>query len=172
MNSASLRRIAGVGLVVGPVFGIAGSLVVSPSLRGMLWGIDGTALVVATALLTIYYARGGNELAAGGFLVFALGQTLVVSSAAMDLTASAPSFGAGTALWAAGLALVSATGLMPLLIRSTGFVSAALFAASAWLIFTGRPLTPLSQPLPTFAFPVFAITLLGWAWVHFRRARP
>jgi hypothetical protein len=37
-------------------------------------------------------------------------------------------------------------------------------------IFSGRALTPLSQPLPFFAYPFLAATLFGWAWTHYRDA--
>ena len=30
----------------------------------------------------------------------------------------------------------------------------------------GGGLTPLSVPLPFYAYPFLAATLLGWAWVH------
>jgi hypothetical protein len=35
-------------------------------------------------------------------------------------------------------------------------------------IFVGEPLTPLSRPLPFFAYPFLAATLFGWAWTHYR----
>ena len=44
-------------------------------------------------------------------------------------------------------------------------------AASGLVIGMGRGLTPLSEPLPFFAYPVLAITLFGWAWVHYRDDR-
>ena len=49
-------------------------------------------------------------------------------------------------------------------------VGCVLFAVVAVQLFMGRALTPLSQPLPFFAYPFLAITLLGWAWVHYRNA--
>src|SRR5262244_1331215 len=96
------------GLVIGAVLGMAGTFVPSASLRGLLWGLDGIALIVATALLTIHHFRRGNDTVAAGFLVFVVGETLVLSSAAMDLAASGPLFEAGTKLWATSLDLVSA----------------------------------------------------------------
>jgi hypothetical protein len=35
-------------------------------------------------------------------------------------------------------------------------------AAAGFLVFVA--LTPLSQPLPFFAYPFLAATLCGWAW--------
>src|SRR4051794_2399630 len=118
MTDLRLRVVAATGLVIGAVLGMAGTFAPSASLRGLAWGIDGTALIISAALLTVHHLRRGNDLAAAGFLVFAVGETLLVSGAAATLEASTPSFGAGAALWAAGLILVSWSGTMPLLVRS------------------------------------------------------
>jgi len=167
-DDSRLRRTAAVGLVVGAVLGIAGTFVPSSALRGLAWGLDGTALVVAAALLAIHHVRRGNALVAAGFLVFLAGETLVLSGAAMTLEASAPSFGAGVGLWAASLVLVGASGIMPAWVRVVGFIGALLFAVVAVRIFMGAALTPLSKPLPFFAYPLLAATLFGWAWAHDR----
>ena len=50
---------------------MAGSMVDGQPLRAVLWGIDGTGLIVATSLLALVHFRLGNDLAAGGFLVYA-----------------------------------------------------------------------------------------------------
>ncbi len=171
MSGSPLRFIAASGLVIGALLGMAGTFAPSASLRGLAWGLDGTALVVATALLTIHYVRKGNDLAAAGFLVFVAGEALILSGAAMDLEASAPSFGAGVALWSASLASVGASRAMPALVSGVGLVGSLLFAVVAVQIFLGYPLTPLSEPLPFFAYPFLAATLLGWAWVIYRGAR-
>jgi hypothetical protein len=168
MSDSRLRRIAAAGLVVGAILGMAGTFAPSPSLRGLAWGVDGTALTVAVALLTIHHVRRGNDVAAAGFLVFAVGEALILSGSAMDLEASAPSFASGAALWAAALVLVSADRVMPPVVRGVGLVAALLLAVVAVQIFSGRMLTPLSRPLPFFAYPFLAATLFGWAWVHYR----
>lgn len=168
MSDSRLRLIAASGLVVGAVLGMAGTFVPSVSLRGLAWGLDGIALVVAAALLTIHYFRRGNDLVAAGFLVFVVGEALIVAGAAMDLASSAPLFAAGVGLWAASLTLISASNVMPFWIRGVGFLAALLFAVVATQIFSGRALTALSQPLPFFAYPFVVATLFGWAWVSYR----
>jgi hypothetical protein len=171
MNDPRLRIVAPSGLVIGAVLGMAGTFVASDSLRGLLWGLDGIALIVASALLTIHHFRRGHDLVAAGFLVFVVGESLILAGAAMDLVASAPLFGAGIGLWAASLTMVSASAVMPPWVRGTAVIAGLLFAVAAVQIFTGRALTPLSQPLPFFAYPFLAATLFGWAWVHYRDAR-
>jgi len=107
VNDRRLVVLAAAGLAVGGVFGLAGTFAPSAALRGLAWGIDGLALVMASALLTLRYYRHNEDMVAAGFLVFAIGEGLIVSGAAMDLAASVPSFGAGAGLWAVALALIS-----------------------------------------------------------------
>jgi hypothetical protein len=169
MNSNSLRAIVTIGLVTGAVLGLAGAVVPSASLRGVLWGIDGTALVVATALLALYYLRQGNDIVAGGFLVFAIGEGVILSGVAMNpITGSIPSFGAGASLWAAALALVSVPRVFPIIVRVLGLIASLLFLITVLQVFSGAALTPLTKPLPFVAYPFFVLTLLGWAWVHWK----
>ena len=69
--------VAAIGLVIGAVLGMAGTFAGSASLRGLAWGLDGTALIVGAALLTVHHFRRGNEVAAAGFLVFVVGEGLI-----------------------------------------------------------------------------------------------
>ena len=156
--------IAPLCLVVGAILGLAGSFAPSASLRGLAWGVDGTALIVAAALLAVHFLRRDSQLVAAGFLVFIAGEVLVVSGSAMSLEAGAPVFAAGAGLWAAALLLISAPPVMPLPVRATGGLAALLFGATALQVYGGRGLTSLTQPLPFFAYPVFVLTLVGWAW--------
>jgi len=158
------RLLASAGLAVGGVFGLAGSFAPSASLRGLAWGIDGLALVMAGALLTLRFHTRHEDLVAAGFLVFTVGQAVILSSAAMDLAASTPSFGAGVGMWALALALISAAGVFPLVVRLLGLVATLLFAVTAGQIFAGASITPLSSPLPFHAYPVFVATFAGWIW--------
>jgi len=63
--------------------------------------------VVATALRALKFFRKGNDLAAAGFVVFAIGEGVMLVGTATTLAASVPSFAAGTALWSAALLLTS-----------------------------------------------------------------
>ena len=169
MSGERLRIVvAAAGLVIGGLLGMAGTFAPSAELRGLAWGVDGTALIVASALLVVHHLRQGNDQVAAGFLVFLAGETLIVSGSAMELAATAPTFAAGAGLWAAGLALISASGVLPAFVRATGAIAAILFAVTAARMFSGAAMTPLSRPLPFFAYPFLVVTLLGWAWVHVR----
>ena len=172
MSAASPRtldRIAAAGLLVGAVFGLAGTLVDSTHLQAGLWAIDSVGLVIAASLLALKYFRVGADIVAGGFLVFAIGEGVLLSGTAAGPSGSVPAFDDGTALWAAALALVSAPRQMPPWLRLLGGVAAVLFALTAARIYAGAGLLPTSSPLPFFAYPFFAATQLGWAWIVSRR---
>ena len=164
MVEKQIRLLASVGLVIGNIFGLIGSFVESVSVRGIAWGIDGIALILATALLTIYFFRKGQDVAAAGFLIFAIGQCLVVSCSASDLNKDISSFAAGVGLWATSLFVISSQKIFPVLVRVFGIIAAVLFAIVSVQIFSGELINPLTKPLPFYAYPLFVITIFGWVW--------
>jgi hypothetical protein len=166
MSDERVRAVAGAGLVLGGVLGAAGSFAPSAQLRGIAWGIDGIAIIVGCALLAAQHLRHGRDQLAAGLLVFLAGETLIVACSAMDLAASAPTFAAGAGLWSAGLVVISLSPLLPWFVRATGAIAAILLGITAFWIFGGGALTPLTKPLPFNAYPFLAITLFGWAWAH------
>ena len=140
----------------------------SPQLQASLWAIDSVGLVIATCLLTLKYFRAGADLVAAGFLVFAIGEGVLLSGTAAGPSDSVPAFAAGTALWAAALALTSAPPRFPGWLRLLGGAAACLFAITAGRIYAGETLLPTASPLPFFAYPFLVATLLGWAWMVLR----
>lgn len=163
-----LRGVVLAGLVLGAVLGMAGTLVTSDLLRAELWAIDGTALVVSTVVLALHFFRQGCDGVAAGFLVYAIGEAVMLGGTAGTLAAGVPAFAAGTALWAVGLALTSWPPVMPIVSRATGAVAAILFGFTSLRIFSGTPLTPLSKPFPYFAYPFLVLTFAGWFWKTIR----
>ncbi|WJI58149.1 MULTISPECIES: hypothetical protein [unclassified Mesorhizobium] len=144
--------VAATGLAIGGAFGLAGTFVASVPLRETLWAIDGAALVVATALLTMKYQRLGNDCVAAGFLTFLAGESLIISSNAAGLEASVPSYVGGISLWAAALVLISAANTFALWMRLTGLIAAVLFVVTVAMVLWGSPLLPTSAPLPAAGY--------------------
>jgi len=167
-SERAINRIAALGLLVGAAFGLAGTLVSSPQVQASLWAIDSIGLVVATSLLALKYFRAGADVVAAGFLVFAIGEGVLLSGTAAGPRASVPAFAAGTALWAAALVLISAPRQLPPWLRLLGGGAACLFAVTAARIYAGEALLPTSSPLPFFGYPFLVATLLGWAWMLVR----
>jgi len=127
-------------------------------------------LVTAAALLAVKYFRMGNDVVAGGFLVFAIGEGVLVSGTAAGPAGSIPSFAAGTALWGIALLLVSIPKLFAAPIRILGVVSAILFIITPARIFWGEQLLPTAPPLPSYAYPLLVATFIGWIWTLWREA--
>ena len=163
--------IVSLGLAIGGAFGLAGTFVASAPLRETLWTIDGVALVVAAALLTMKYQRLGNDCVAAGFLIFLAGESLLLAGNAAGLEASVPSYVGGISLWAAGLVMVSAPSTFALWMRLTALVAAVLFVVSAGMILWGAPLLPTSSPLPAAGYPFLVLTFIGWIWTLVREGR-
>jgi len=171
-SGRALDRVAASGLLVGAVFGLAGTLAGSPHVQACLWAIDSVGLVVAASLLALKYFRAGADIVAGGFLVFAIGEAVLLSGTAAGPSGSVPALAAGTALWAAALALISVPRQMPFWLRLLGVVGACLFAVTAARVYAGEALLPTSSPLPFFGYPFLVATLLGWAWVLMHESSP
>ena len=161
-----------VGLILGATFGIAGTMVGSDALRQIFWAIDGVGVVVATALLAVGFLRRGDDTVAAGFIVFALGESLLISGTAAGLEGSVPSFGGGVALWSAGLLLISVPRTLDTWVRAVGVTAAALFTVVAARIFSGERLFPTSSPLPFFAYPFVVLSFIGWAVSVIKRRQP
>jgi hypothetical protein len=143
---------------------MVGSFMSDAVLRQELWGVDGTALVVAAALLTVKYLRSGQDLLAAGFLVYGAGQTLILSDAPAGLAAGVPTFGSGLALWSAGLVIVSLPGSFPWWSRAAAAVAAVVFLATAAQIFAGAQMLPTGAPLPSLGYPFMILAFVGWIW--------
>lgn len=163
-NSPAASRIAVAGLVLGGVFGMAGTFARQDNLRSIFWGIDGVGVVVATAILALRYLRRGNDTVAAGFLVFAMGESVMFSATAGTLAAMVPAFGAGAALWSAGLLLTSVPKEFAGWIRLAGLIGAILFATTSARILWGEQVLPTASPLPYFAYPFLVACFAGWIW--------
>lgn len=163
--------LASFGLALGAVFGMVGTLVSSEILRSVFWAIDGVGLVMAGALLALKFFRDGDDFVAAGFLVFGIGEGIMLSSVATSLSASIPAFAAGTALWATALFLISAPRGFEPWVRLIGFIAAILFAITAIRIFSGARLGPITSPLPMLGYPVLVLTFIGWIWCLLREQK-
>ena len=163
--------VAAISLAIGGAFGLAGTFVASAPLRETLWTIDGVALVVAAALLTMKYQRLGNDCVAAGFLTFLAGESLIISGNAAGLEASVPSYVGGISLWAAALVLIGAANTFALWMRLTGLIAAILFVTTVAMVLWGAPLLPTSAPLPTAGYPFLVLTFAGWIWTLLKTPR-
>jgi hypothetical protein len=165
-----LKIVAVAGLVLGGALGMTGTIVSAQNVRAVAWAIDGTALIVAASLLALIYFRKGNDCVAAGFIVYAMGEAVMLGGTAASLEASVPSFAAGTALWASGLVLISTPKTFMIWTRIAGLIGALLFAITSLRIFWGEQILPISKPLPYITYPFLVLTFIGWIWTLLKQA--
>jgi hypothetical protein len=163
-RSGPLDILAAIGLALGGVFGLLGTMTTQPNLQAIAWAIDSCGLVMASALLALEFHGMGRDVVAGGFLVFGIGEGVILSGTAAGAAASVPSFGAGVALWATALLLISIPSHFPIWVRGFGVVASVLFLIVAARIFWGEQVLPTASPLPFFAYPFLVVTFAGWIW--------
>jgi len=160
-----------IGLVLGAVLGMLGTFVPEQIIRAEAWTIDGVGLIVATCLLALRFFRHGEDCVAAGFLVYALGESVMSIGNAAGLSGSIPSFQAGAALWAAGLMLTAVPKVLARATRIASVIAAVLFAIVSARIAWGEEILPTSRPLPYFAYPFLVLTFAGWFWHVAKRHR-
>ena len=168
MKEKSIVTTSAIGLLVGCVLGMAGSMIPNSTFRNVAWATGSGGIILAGALLAMRFFRNERDAAAAGFLALAIGESVVFSSCATNLDDNISSFGAGTFLWALSIAFLSIQKIFPVFVRFTGIIAAGLFASASILIFTGHPVNALAKPLPFLAYPFYAATLVGWAWTLLR----
>jgi hypothetical protein len=168
VKEKSIIITSAVALLIGCILGMVGSFLPSDAFRSPAWAVGSASLILASALLTVFYFRKGLDMVAVGFLIYAIAESVVFSSCATNLD-NTSSFGAGVFLWALAIAILSLQNIFPLFVRGTGIIAATLFAIVAVRIFTGDSLNALAKPFPFFAYPFFAATLIGWAWTLLKR---
>lgn len=164
-----LKIVIVIGLVLGGALGMLGTMVAAQDIRAVAWAIDGTALVVATSLLALVFFRKNNDCVAAGFLVYAIGEGVMLAGTAGSLEASLPSFAAGTALWSAGLLLTCIPKVFVIWTRIASFIAAVLFAVVSLRIFWGEQILPVSKPLPYYAYPFLVLTFIGWIYTLLKK---
>ena len=165
-----LNVVAIVGLMLGGIFGLAGTFVADPRLRSVFWAIDGLGLIVATAILALKHFRSGNDAVGAGFLIYCIGESVMLGGTAQPLSAMVPSFGAGCAMWAAALLMTSIPARFAIWVRVTSFIAALIFIATYAEILWGKGILPTSSPLPGLGYPFMVLAFFGWIWSLVREA--
>jgi hypothetical protein len=165
-----LNIVAAIGLALGAVLGMAGTFVADPNLRSILWGIDSLGVIVATTVLALKFFRSGNDAVAAGFLIYTIGECVMLGGTAQSLDAMVPAFAAGAALWAVGLLLTAIPRGFSLWIRFVSIIAALLFAATAARIFAGTRILATDRPLPTVGYPFLVLSFAGWIWFLLQEA--
>ncbi len=153
--------LASIGLAIGALFGVSGSIFTQPIAQIALYQISSVALTAACALLTLKYLRDNKDYIATGFLLFAIAEAVMTAGAALGQVGGQPSFAAGMALYVPAFLFISIPRGFPLWSRLTGIAATIPFCIAASKIYLG------GQALSTSVFPgagygLLTITIIGW----------
>lgn len=153
--------IAVTGLAIGVIFGLSGSIFGGPQGKIILYGISSLGLVAAGALLTLHYFRKNDDLVATGFLVFTIGEAIMMGGAPAGDVGGQPSFGAGMAMYVPALLMISASNRFALWNRLSGIAAAIPFLIASTIIFNGGEVFS-SSGLAGAGYGLLSLTIIGW----------
>lgn len=153
--------IAAIGLAIGAVFGVSGSIFTQPTTQIVLYQISSVALTAACALLTVKYLRDNKDYIATGFLLFAIAEAVMTAGAALGQVGGQASFAAGMALYVPAFLFICIPREFPFWSRLTGIAATLPFFIAASMIYLG------GQALSTSVFPgagygLLTVTIIGW----------
>ena len=153
--------LASIGLAVGAIFGVSGSVITEPTLQIALYEISSIGLLVACVLLAIKFIRQKNDFIGTGFLLFAIGEAVMSAGVALGQMEGQASFGAGMALYVPALLFISIPKGFPLWTRITGVAASIPFTIAASTIFLGGQALS-SSPVVGAGYGLLVLTNIGW----------
>lgn len=156
-----VNLLASVGLAIGAVLGMTGSLTGDESLRIIFYEISSVGLTAACILLGVRYLREKNDLIASGFLLFGVAEAVMSSGTALGDMGGQASFGAGLALYVPAILLISLPARFPVLARITGSLAAIPFGIAAFKIFLGETVLSTSA-FPGAGYGMLTLTIIVW----------
>lgn len=163
MKERNLILIACLGLIIGAMFGVGGSLMNDPINQVILYEISSVGLTTGCALLTIKFIRDKDDLVATGFLLLAIAEAVMSGGTAAGEIEGQAAFGAGVALYLPALWLISCDRNFPILFRLTAIAATIPFGIAATKIYMGHEVLTTSA-LPGAGYGLLTISIAGWVW--------
>lgn len=156
-----------IGLGIGALFGMTGSFVPNPQLQIGLYEISSVGLTVACILLGLKFFKENEELVAGGFLLFGIGEAVMSSGTTLGEVGGQAAFGAGIALYVPALLLICIPKLFPIWLRGLGVLASIPFLIASVYIFMGEPVYSSSN-ITGAGYGLLSLTIIGWMYVLWR----
>lgn len=144
------------------VLGTAGNVLPEGMPLKVAWAASGLGLMVAYVLLAARSARRSRDDVAAGFLLMALGESVLFAGLGAGIEGSQTSFAGGASIYLAGLLLISLPREFAIWARGAGVVAALLFAVAALQIYAGQSVPPNTSPLVGTAYGLLTIAAIGW----------
>ena len=156
-----------IGLGMGVVFGLLGSILTHPQVKFGFYEISSVGLTVGCVLLGIRYLHENRDWLSAGFFLFGIGEAVMSSGNALGDVGGQAAFGAGIALYVPAFLLISLPGHFPKLVRILGMLASIPFLIGSVYIFMGEAVYS-SSPIMGAGYGLLSLTIIGWI-VHLLR---
>ena len=158
------RMVVTGGVVTGVILGLAGNAFEGgTTARALLHAGSSMGLVAAAAILAMRMARTGHVMAAAGFAIFAITETMIWSGGGPSTGGAEATFAMAVLFSGPGLALVATAPMLPPWSRAAGVLAGLLFAVHGFRHLSGANVTS-EDPVVGIAYMLLALGMLGWAW--------
>lgn len=151
------------GVATGVGLGLVANAFDAGTTRDALHALSSMGLVVAAALLAIRMARSGHGAAAGGFVIFAIAETMMWATGGPSQGGAEATFAMAVLFSAPGLALVATSRALAPWARVACVLAAALFAIHGARYLGGATVSS-EDGLVGAAYLALVIAAAGWAW--------
>ncbi len=166
-NHAHLKNMIAFCLLLSVVTGMASEAIEDEGYKHLAWAMSAFFMIIGASMLSSKLTRAGHDIPAAGFIVLSIGHATSYAFIATH-DAGAEQFGAVIAIFIPGLILVSFYPIIPLLLRLSGFLSAACFAVLAILIYRHLDTDVLRGVFTTGGYVFMNIVIVGWAWLIYK----
>jgi hypothetical protein len=166
----SRAGLVGAGLISAAGFGQAGGAVEPGAAQSTFWAVSSIGLVFACLLLAITELREKNDVVATGFVLLAIGESLMWAGGCPGDPGQPSAFAAGVLLYVPALLAISAPKSdLPKSVRALGIVAAVPWLAYAMWFLGGKRPSPVG-PLAISGYIALSATCIAWAVVVLRRS--
>jgi hypothetical protein len=161
------RIVIAAALASGAGFGIVGSIVPAGPSQDAAWFVSSLGLILGCVVLALRHLAEGRDLAAGGFFLVALGETIMQAAQGGADGARLAAFARGAGTYVPGLLLLAWSDRYAAWLRLTCAAAAVPFAVHASLYFVG--LEPTEQgSAATLGYALLTAAVVGWLVALYR----
>jgi hypothetical protein len=160
--SSSLKYIIVLGLAVGSIFGIGGSMVEAGStMQKLFWEISSLGLITGLILYARSPQVSGDVFVSSGFVIIAIAEAVMTAGTPLGEQGGQATFGAGMALYAPGLFVIACSAYFALWVRAACALSAIAFLIAAYSIFAGEVVLATTT-FPSAGYALLTLANIGW----------
>jgi hypothetical protein len=161
-TSSSLKYFIVIGLAIGSILGIGGSMAEAGStMQKLFWEISSLGLITGLILYARSPQVSGDVFVSSGFVILAIAEAIMSGGTPLGEQAGQATFGAGMMLYVPGLFVIACSSYFALWVRAACVLSAIAFLIAAYTIFSGEVVLATTT-FPSAGYALLTIANIGW----------